>query len=207
MMCIAIGPVHGAAVFLQYLNGSCYFTWYIGDMCVMAQMLSMGFYQLARLSMLCSSFLKISPGHQHKIVTKMQLRVLQIIGCCLLVCMFPIRLLGRHCLRSLCGIVDTESMLFRAQYVDVVPLQYMDKFNIVFLVVYLLWDAATVLLFVVQIFRITKIESEIEQAVRAHIVRTRHAMYRVLVNSIFYELVLLIAFILRSEITLRSRGV
>jgi len=196
MRCIMIGPIHGAAVMLQYLNGTCYFAWYIGDVCVVAQMLSMGFYQLARLRLLNSSILKIAPGLEGKFVTKMQLRVLWSVGCGLLLFMFPTQLLGRYSLRSSCGIDLAQGMLFRAEHTLVVPPELMDKVNIVFLIVCLLWDAAIVLLFVVQIIRITGIETEIA-TMRAHFL-TRHAMYRVLVCSIFYGLVLFTAFVLRN---------
>ena len=176
-----------------------YFAWYIGDTCVMLQMLSMGFYQLSRLRMLGRSFLEKAPGHKHIIVTKTLLRLLQTVGCCLFISMMPLKLFCRFCLRSSCGIKDKESMDFHSDYVHLVPQQYMDVWTHAFHAVYLLWDAATVLLFAYQILLITKIESE-NIEIRARIVKTRHALYRVLMNSLFYEMVLLIAFILRSRL-------
>ena len=196
LVVILIAPIHALCVGTQHINGFCYFTWYIGDLCLAVGGIGTGFYQLARLKYCFGAKISSSVfdnGYPLGLFTAMN-----IIGILLFLNIAIFLFFCPSCPRTECAL--NEKGEFHVEYVQLMNIEYSTIWRHIYLVVYLLWDVVTLSLYVSKIRALTanlKAMPDNEQSLQS-IKSVLNQLHKIMICTLFYELVGVTVFFVRN---------
>eukprot|EP01084_Bolivina_argentea_P178886 309173_1 len=181
-LCMCCPPIIGLTVFLQHFNGFCYFMWYISAITIYIQPLFVGFYQLSRLYY-CFAKSQVHSDHGY---SRNLFIVMYSIG---IIWFFSVVITASFsgALPGICGI--NEKYEYYVQYIDIGSPSVWRIGVVPLLLVYICWDAMTLLLYVLKIKSFKKIFGNKNHKANANIYRRILCiMHRVLILTLFYEI-------------------
>ena len=183
VLCLLCGPIQGLCTLLRYMDGFCYFTWYIRQITPMLQPIFIGFYQLSRLYYCFSQ----NQVYSDKGYSSYLFIAMFIIGAALFlwIVQYPLTSSG---FPTKCGWIHNENYQFIEIKKTIEFERAKDYVTTIILAtsvfIYLSWDIVTLCLYINKIKAFKKFKSVSPMIFK----RILNIMYRVCVLTLFYEI-------------------